>query len=209
MTFNAAAIRNFSLALTGAMTLSACASLGWGGDNSQELTDVLESKPATEAPAETPAPAAAPFVEKSVTSEILGREGAVVGDLTAESAPGGVLLRVRIDPGSLSPGWHGLHLHQVPDCSDMGFKLSGGHVGKHEGGHGLKNPAGPEAGDLPNIYASRDGSAAAEMYTALTTFPALEAAGGFAMVIHEGPDDQITQPIGGAGARVACSAIKF
>ena len=30
---------------------------------------------------------------------------------------------------------------------------------------------------------------------------------GSALVIHEGGDDGVTQPIGGAGARVGCAAI--
>ena len=30
---------------------------------------------------------------------------------------------------------------------------------------------------------------------------------GSTFIIHEGPDDQITQPISGAGGRVACAII--
>jgi Cu-Zn family superoxide dismutase len=36
--------------------------------------------------------------------------------------------------------------------------------------------------------------------------PLLDADGS-ALMIHAGPDDQVTQPIGGAGARVACAAL--
>ncbi|HBS33699.1 MAG TPA: superoxide dismutase family protein, partial [Parvularcula sp.] len=31
---------------------------------------------------------------------------------------------------------------------------------------------------------------------------------GFAIIIHANPDDHVTQPIGGAGDRVACAAFK-
>ena len=31
---------------------------------------------------------------------------------------------------------------------------------------------------------------------------------GSALVIHEGPDDHMSQPIGGAGGRVACAVIE-
>jgi len=31
---------------------------------------------------------------------------------------------------------------------------------------------------------------------------------GTALIIHENRDDHLTQPIGGAGARVACAVIK-
>ena len=56
----------------------------------------------------------------------------------------------------LPPGWHGLHLHDRGDCSDFaaGFQASGGHLGMNRRiQHGLLNRRGPEAGDLPNIFA--------------------------------------------------------
>ena len=149
------------------------------------------------------------FTSMSTSADVLNAEGEPAGTLTATSAPGGVILRVALEPGTLTPGWHGLHLHQNSDCSDTGvFKLSGGHVGKVEGGHGLLNPAGPEGGDLSNIHAAMDGSASAEMFSPRIELASLMAGGGFAMIIHEGPDDHITQPIGGAGGRVACAAVK-
>jgi superoxide dismutase, Cu-Zn family len=144
---------------------------------------------------------------------VIGKEGGNIGSASFTQGPTGVLIRIELRPGSLSPGWHGLHLHAVGDCSDIGeFKRSGGHVGKIEGGHGLLNPDGPEAGDLPNIYAFADGSAKAEVFTGLVTLaqgtPRLLDDDGSALLIHESPDDQITQPIGGAGARVACAAMR-
>lgn len=140
--------------------------------------------------------------------EIVGVDGAVIGSLNILDGPNGLLLEATINPGGLAPGWHGLHLHQVGDCSDTGtFKLSGGHVGKVERGHGLLNPAGPEGGDLPNIWAAADGSAGYEAYSTLTTGAALADEDGAALIIHENRDDHLTQPIGGAGPRVACAVI--
>ena len=66
---------------------------------------------------------------------------------------------------------------------------------------------GPEAGDLPNIWAAADGSAGYEAFTTLDTVESLTDADGSAIIIHEAPDDGITQPIGGAGARVACGVV--
>ena len=107
-------------------------------------------------------------------------------------------------------GLFGKYLNFCPgDCSDVGmYKMSGGHVGKMEGGHGLLNPKGPENGDLPNIWAAADGSAGYEAFTTLDTLGALVDEDGSAIIIHEGEDDHMTQPIGGAGARVACGVIK-
>ena len=144
-----------------------------------------------------------------VSAVVLGSTGASIGTVDLKQGPHGVLIRVELRSGSLTPGWHGLHLHQVGDCSDTGvYKRSGGHVGKVEGGHGLLNSAGPEGGDTPNIYASLNGSAGMEMITSRITLSELLDEDGSALIIHAGPDDHVTQPIGGAGGRVACAAIK-
>jgi Cu-Zn family superoxide dismutase len=86
--------------------------------------------------------------------------------------------------------------------------------------HGLLNPRGPEPGDLPNIYAPPAGAHAAEVMAPLTTLGPSTPRGayrperhslldsdGAALLIHAGPDDQLSQPIGGAGARIACAAL--
>ncbi len=56
----------------------------------------------------------------------------------------------------------------------------------------------------------------AELYSDRVTLTATEAddraflldENGSALVIHEGPDDHKSQPIGGAGGRVACAVIE-
>ncbi|MGH1422454.1 MAG: superoxide dismutase family protein [Hyphomonas sp.] len=164
----------------------------------------------TAQPQEPPAvPMVAEPLAETATSDILGADGSPIGVANFIEGPNGLLLRVEIAPGGLTPGWHGLHLHQVGDCSDHGiFKLSGGHVGKVDGGHGLLNPAGPEGGDIPNIWASADGSVGYEAFTRLTDLSTLTDANGSALLIHEAQDDHSSQPIGGAGARVACGVIQ-
>ena len=146
--------------------------------------------------------------------EIISTEGAVIGALSIGAlsitgGPHGLLIEAMLQPGSLTPGWHGLHLHQVGDCSDIGaFKKSGGHMGLIPDGHGLLNPAGPEIGDVPNIWAASDGSAGYEAFTQLATTSDLMDEDGTALIVHQNRDDQISQPIGGAGPRVACAVIK-
>lgn len=169
---------------------------------------VTDSPPPSRAiPAPITATSAGQSIE-TITADVLGCAGTSVGTASFKQGPNGVLIRVALKAGALTPGWHGLHLHQVGDCSDTGvYKLSGGHVGKIAGGHGLLNASGPEGGDTPNIHAARDGSAAMEIITARVTLAQLADADGSALIIHAGEDDHITQPIGGAGARVACAVI--
>ena len=72
-----------------------------------------------------------------------------------------------LQPGSVSPGWHGIHLHAVGTCEDPDkFELSQAHLNHSAKQHGLLNPQGPDDGDLPNVYAGPDGAINAEIYVA-------------------------------------------
>lgn len=185
-------------ALVFAASLGACASFGGGGD---------------EPPAIEPR-----------TAWVVGTNGAAIGQATFTQAPQGVLIRLEFSERSLPPGWHGLHLHTRGDCSDFaaGFQASGGHLGMGDRvQHGLLNPQGPEAGDLPNLFAPPAGPFAAEFFSPYTVLdaeriPATARNGareplldgdGTALMIHANADDQTSQPIGGAGARIACAAL--
>lgn len=138
---------------------------------------------------------------------LMGAANAMHGNVTVTAAPKGVL--VRIDATGLTPGWHAVHFHEKGDCSPDTFTNAGAHVHTMTPAvHGLLNPAGNDLGDLPNIYAAADGSAHAELFSQLVMMPALMDADGSSVVIHAAPDDYTAQPIGGAGARVACAVIK-
>jgi len=156
-------------------------------------------------------PAAA---EATAAATLLDAEGRELGRAQLVEGPAGVVLRIEL--AGLPPGFKGLHFHSVGTCADhqAGFKASGGHVNPHKAGHGFLNPEGPDQGDLPNLGVAADGSAQAEVFstfvslTGLGDRPALLDADGAALVIHANPDDHLSQPIGGAGERVACGVIE-
>ncbi|WP_374469106.1 superoxide dismutase family protein [Phenylobacterium sp.] len=158
--------------------------------------------------AQTPAPQTpAPQAPAATTAELKNGAGATIGKVTLTPAPKGVLMRV--EASGLTPGWHGLHFHEKADCSKSDFTSAGGHT--HPGGdrvHGLLNPKANETGDLPNLHVGSDGRGAAEVFSSLITLDKLKDADGSAVLIHAAADDQLSQPIGGAGARVACAAVK-
>ena len=109
------------------------------------------------------------------------------------------------------PGWHGVHIHAVAQC-EAPFTSAGGHInhGEPKDPHGLLNAQGPDDGDLPNIHADEQGRVRAEVFTTRARIARdgpgqwLWDADGSALVIHANADDHSSQPIGGAGARVAC-----
>jgi Cu-Zn family superoxide dismutase len=164
--------------------------------------------------------ALAPATWNGLAARFTDNEGEPAGEAVIIDAKDGVLLRLRVD--GLTPGWHGAHIHMVGTCEDArdGFKASGAHFDPENHEHGLENAAGSERGDLPNIYAGADGRATVEFYRANLHLKPSEAAAtengayplldddGFAIIIHANPDDHTTQPIGGAGDRVACAAFR-
>lgn len=122
-------------------------------------------------------------------------------------------------PGELTPGFHGLHIHQVGTC-EGDFTSAGGHF--QAAGHS----GHPASGDLTSLQVRSDGSAKLVTTTDAFTAEDLLAGNKTAIVIHEtadnfgnipaekyqqvngtpGPDQQ-TLATGDAGGRVACGVI--
>ena len=138
-------------------------------------------------------------------AEMRNVEGDPIGTVVMQQGSGGFLVTVMAE--AIEPGWHGIHIHSVGTCMPD-FKASGGHINVDSRQHGLLNPDGPDNGDLPNIYAAADGAVQAELFTTLVRPDLLMDDDGAAIVIHENRDDHNTQPIGGAGGRIACGVIE-
>lgn len=143
----------------------------------------------------------------AVLHDAAGRE---VGRATLAPAHGGV--RVHVAVTGLRPGKHGIHIHAVGRCEGPEFKSAGGHFNPTQRHHGLRNPAGAHAGDMPNLVVRKDGKATATFTAKGASLG--EGAGslfgpeGTALVIHADPDDEVSDPAGNAGARVACGVIE-
>lgn len=141
----------------------------------------------------------------------IGTDGQPTGTGLLSPGPTGVLIRLELK--GVSPGWHGIHLHAVGQCTPPDFKSAGAHINAGGHQHGLKNAMGAEEGDLPNIYAGPDGTVMAELFTTKVSLageggrPALRDADGSSVVIHAASDDQTSTPIGESGARIACAVI--
>src|SRR5690349_10038411 len=98
------------------------------------------------------------------TSRLKAANGQEMGQVPVTATPhgGGLRLQAR----GLPPGWHGMHFHDKADCSDPAFKRSGGHIhARTPAIHGILNASFNDAGDLPNLYVSPDGSSTVELYS--------------------------------------------
>jgi len=146
---------------------------------------------------------------KSVT--LINAKGQNTGTATIkESKEGGVNIHLVVS--GLTPGEHAVHFHQTPSCTAPDFKSAGGHFNPTAAHHGLDNPAGPHAGDMPNFTVSADGTADVVVSDPRVTLQpgapnSLFANGGTALMIHAKADDNKSDPAGNAGERVACGVI--
>jgi len=155
--------------------------------------------------------ASTPAEKEPVTAgaSLKDKEGKDVGVATLIQMPEGV--RVAVTGYRLPPGTHGLHIHAVAQCQPPDFASAGGHFNPAGKQHGQLNPAGPHAGDLPNLVVAESGEGGIDITTkavALDPGPTSLLEGkGTSIVIHAAPDDEKTDPTGNSGARIACGVI--
>jgi len=147
---------------------------------------------------------------ESANAELRDAQGKPVGTARLRQVKAGVRISLRVT--GLPAGTHAFHIHTVGKCEAPDFKSAGGHFNPEKKKHGLKNPEGPHAGDMPNITVAANGGGRAQVVN--TRISLGEGAnsvfheGGTAIVIHEKADDDMTDPSGNAGNRIACGVIE-
>ncbi|MDP8922298.1 MAG: superoxide dismutase family protein, partial [Chloroflexota bacterium] len=159
-------------------------------------------------PAASPSPAAGQGASRA-TAELRDASGQVIGSATFTESAGGVQVSAQVR--NLPPGVHGIHVHAVGRCDPPDFMSAGGHFNPTNQQHGLRNPQGPHAGDLPNLTVEANGTATYQASNTLLTLRSGASspfdADGSALVIHADPDDEMTDPTGNSGGRIACGVI--
>ena len=82
-------------------------------------------------------------------ADIMNPAGEKIGTAVAEEVEGAI--RVIVEAGNLPAGPHGTHVHAVGKCAGPDFASAGPHWNPTAHQHGKENPAGPHAGDMPNL----------------------------------------------------------
>ena len=136
-------------------------------------------------------------------------KGNSVGMAMISAAKGGGV-SIELDVKGLTPGEHAIHFHAVPKC-EAPFTSAGSHFNPANKKHGMQNPEGPHAGDMPNFTVAANGTAKTTVTNKNVTIVdganSIYASGGTALVIHAAADDMKTDPAGNAGDRIACGTI--
>lgn len=150
--------------------------------------------------------------DATATANMMDLEGKSLGTLELTTVDGHVHISGALT--GLPGGDHGIHIHETGDCDAAGkFESAGGHFNPTDNQHGMENPEGAHAGDLPNIAATAEGGGAlvditAESVTLGEGDNSLFDADGSAIVVHADPDDYRSDPAGNSGDRIACGVIE-
>jgi len=106
-------------------------------------------------PAARGAPAeATPQPPTTLTVVMHDLRGRTVGHVTLTDSPHGLLIRGTLR--NLPRGTHALHFHETGKCEPP-FKSAGAHYNPTQKSHGVLDPAGHHAGDLPNLVVPKSG----------------------------------------------------
>lgn len=161
-----------------------------------------------ETPTEQPTDAAVEQPEVVGSAKITKADGSDAG--TAELVAMGDEVSVKIMLANISEGMHAVHLHTTGSCEASDFTSAGGHLNPEMKEHGLQNPAGAHLGDLPNAVVDAEGNGSITATLHGTRAEALAAVfddDGTAVVVHESEDDNVSDPAGDAGSRIACGVV--
>jgi Cu-Zn family superoxide dismutase len=142
-------------------------------------------------------------------SKFINSAGKEVGSVHIEHMPSTTLFLITLH--DMPPGVHGIHIHAVAKCDPPSFDSAGPHFNPTNSQHGMKNPKGPHAGDLPNITIPASGN----LETTVMVDGARQWSGeggildgdGASLVIHANADDYTTDPSGNSGPRIACAKL--
>jgi Cu-Zn family superoxide dismutase len=149
-----------------------------------------------------------------LTATLVSVGGDTVGNVEIFAGPNGLLIRSTFD--GIEPGVHGFHIHETGLCDAAPqvrpedpppFRSAGDHLNPGDKEHGFLNPAGPHAGDLPNIIMPEAGPITVDLFAAGLSAEMLMDEDGAAFIVHARADDYTSDSTGRSGGRIACGII--
>jgi Cu-Zn family superoxide dismutase len=137
-------------------------------------------------------------------------KGEDAGTASFKEAKNGKELAVTVKLKNIPFGEHAVHIHQNATCDAPDFKGAGGHFNPDTKQHGMDNPMGHHAGDMPknvSIGENHLGEITFKVDYLTLAAGAPNSVLGHSIMVHEKADDMKTDPTGNAGNRIACGVI--
>lgn len=166
------------------------------------------AQPMTTAPATTPL---------SATATLRDPAGQPLGTATFRQM--GLGVQVTVEARGLTPGQHGMHVHEYGRCTPgvdpatntvVPFGGAGGHFDPGMS-HNHDGPQAPNkyghGGDVPMLSVGADGTGRATFMSDEVSLTGMNGILNRTLVIHANPDDYKTDPSGRSGARQRCGVI--
>ncbi|OBF54110.1 superoxide dismutase family protein [Mycolicibacterium monacense] len=145
-----------------------------------------------------------------MTTQLKTVDGKAVADATIDFTGGYATVTVEtVGDGTLSPGFHGLHIHEFGRCEPNSPAPNGGPTGdfassgehfQAEGNTGM-----PASGDLPPLLVRSDGAGKLVVTTDAFTEDQLKGPDGSSILLHQGAD--MPGATEGVDTRIACGVI--
>ena len=160
------------------------------------------------------APATTPL---TATATIVDDQGQAQGTATFKQA--GMAVAVTVEARGLTPGQHGMHIHDTRQCLPgvdpaVNEVVPFGAAGPHFDPGMSRNHDSPTAGnkyghggDLPMLTVGADGVGRASFMSDKISLTGMDGILNRTLLIHEKPDDYKSDPSGMSGARVRCGTI--
>jgi Cu-Zn family superoxide dismutase len=131
--------------------------------------------------------------------------GAAYGKVTFTQEDEDVLVEAEFH--GLTPGKHGIHIHEHGDCDSVDGASAGGHFNPTHRQHGMAGMEDSHEGDLGNITADSSGHARLTLRDKWLKLSGDDGILGRSVIVHAFEDDLSSQPAGNSGPRIACGII--
>ena len=148
------------------------------------------------------------YEDPSAIALLSSTQGSSVhGAVTFVRKSGAALVNVKM-AGFKPNSTHGLHIHEIGDCTARDAASAGGHFNPTSSEHGGPNGPSRHSGDLGNVTADSTGEIYASFEVGEIAFgTGQDSIIGRGLVVHADRDDLKSQPAGNSGSRLACGVI--
>lgn len=158
-----------------------------------------------------PVTAPTPPTPLTATAKLQNSNGEDKGEVKFTQTESGVELTAKVK--NMPEGTYAIHIHEVGKCEAPTFETAGAHFNPKHKEHGIDNPKGAHAGDLPNLQIGKEGTLEVRFVSKEFTLEkgkenSLLDKDGSAVVIHEKADDYKTDPSGNSGTRIVCGVVE-